>query len=283
MQGTRDIKRRISSVKSTQQITRAMEMVAAAKLRRAQANLVSARPYAAKLEETISRIVVRDIDDVHPLTLPREGGPAYLVLSADRGLSGPYNANLLRFAWEKVNENPGPIAAVGRKARDFFRRREREIVAEFSLQGDEPNYHDAIRIADPLLSYFQEGVFGSLYMIYTEFISPLQQKPRLVPLLPVVTPQEESKGQAQALYLYEPSPAAVLEGLLPRYFRNQVFHALLEAKASEHGARMIAMKSATDNADEMIDKLTLSFNRARQASITQEILEVVNGAQALRG
>lgn len=283
MANTRDIKRRITSVKSTQQITKAMEMVAAAKLRRAQANVISARPYTAKLAQVISRIVKRDVDVSHTLLEPKEGPPAYIVIAADRGLSGAYNANLLRFARETVSANPGPVAVVGRKAKDFMGKRGFELIGEFGLKQEEPVYDDAISIMEPLLNYYNEGVFGSLHLIYTEFASALSHKPKMVQLLPVTGLEDDPEEISQALYLYEPSPEAVLEGLLPRYVRSLVYQGLLEAKASEHGARMTAMKSATDNADDMIDKLTLFYNRARQSAITQEILEVVNGAQALEG
>lgn len=281
MANTRDIKRRITSVKSIQQITKAMEMVAAAKLRRAQANVIAARPYTAKLAQVMARIVQSGVDASNTLLEPKEGPPAYIVVAADRGLSGAYNANILRFARETILENPGPVTVVGRKARDFMRKRGAEIIGEFGLKFEEPTYADATSIMAPLFSNFSEGVFGSLHLIYTEFVSVLSHKANIVQLLPVVglESQEVSHGQ----YLYEPSPEAVLEDLLPRYVNSLVYQGLLEAKASELGAQMTAMKSATDNADEVIGKLTLSYNRARQTAITQEILEVVNGAQALEG
>ncbi len=282
MQNARDIKRRINSVRSTQQITKAMEMVAAAKLRRAQASVVASRPYVNKMAETISRIVARGVDISHTLLESRPGGPAYLVVSADRGLCGAYNANVLRFAREKIAADPGPVAVVGRKARDAMTRQQQDVIAQLSLIEAEPCYEDASNIAEPLLKYFDQGVFGSLHLIYTEFISPLQNRPRMVQLLPV-SGFEPASMPGQALYLYEPSPEEVLTSLLPRYVRSLIYHGLLESKASEHGARMTAMKAATDNAADMIDKLTLSFNQARQAAITLEILEVVNGAQALEG
>lgn len=282
MQNTRDIKRRINSVRSTQQITKAMEMVAAAKLRRAQARVVAARPYVNKLVETISRILARGIDASYTLLEPRRGAPAYVVVAADRGLCGAYNANVIRFARETISANPGPIAIVGRKARDAMAKQGMDIIAQVSLLREEPSYADAVNIMGPLFKYYDEGVFGSLHLIYTEFVSPLQHHPRKVQLLPV-TSLEPASVSSQALYLYEPSPEAVLTDMLPRYVKSLVYHGLLESKAAEHGAQMTAMKSATDNAGDMIDKLTLSFNQARQAAITLEILEVVNGAQALEG
>ncbi|MTI93988.1 MAG: ATP synthase F1 subunit gamma [Firmicutes bacterium] len=282
MQSTRDIKRRINSVKSTQQITKAMEMVAAAKLRKAQARVTSARPYTAKLTEVINRIVERGADSSHTLLEPKEGRTAYIVIAGNRGLAGAYNVTLLRFARDQIAADPGPVAVVGRKARDFMRKLDMEIIAEYLNLADEPSYQQAVTIMDPLLSYYEEGVFGRLNIIYTRFQSALQQRPTMVPLLPVDVSKTEERT-AQALYLYEPSPETVLASLLPRYVRSLVFQGLLEARASEEGSRMTAMKSATDNANEMIDSLTLSFNRVRQAAITQELLEVVNGAQALEG
>lgn len=283
MANTRDIKRRITSVKSIQQITKAMEMVAASKLRRAQANVIAARPYTAKLAQVISRLVESGVDARGTLLEPKGGPPAYIVISSDRGLSGAYNSNLLRFARETIAENPGPVAVVGRKAREFMGKRGYELIGEFGIKYEQPVYADAVSIMAPLISNFNEGVFGSLHVIYTEFFSVLSHKPKAVQLLPVVGITESQGESKQALYLYEPSPEAVIESLLPRYVCSLVFQGLLEAKASEHGAQMTAMKSATDNAAEMIDKLTLSYNRARQTAITQEILEVVNGAKALEG
>jgi len=282
MASTRDIKRRITSVSSIQQITKAMEMVASAKLRRAQANVIAARPYTTKLVEVISRILAKGAESDIPMLNPGEGPPAYIVVSSDRGLSGPYNGNLLRYAHEKVQENPGPVITVGRKARDYVVRRGIEHIGEYSLPYEEPRYADATRIMEPLFANFQQGVFGSLHLIYTEFVSVLSHKPIMVQLLPVAelkAPEDVSSAQ----YLYEPSQDVVLQGLLPRYVNSVVYQGLLEAKASERGAQMTAMKSATENADEMIDKLTLSYNRARQTAITLEILEVVSGAQALEG
>lgn len=281
MANTRDIKRRITSVKNIQQITKAMEMVAAAKLRRAQANVIASRPYTTKLAQVMGRILQANPDTSNPLLEAKEGPPAYIVVAADRGLSGAYNANVLRFARETILANPGPVTVVGRKAKEFMSKRNFELIGEFGLKFEAPTYNDAASIMAPLFSNFQEGIFGSLHLIYTEFISVLSHKPKILQLLPVAGLGTEEKSPG--LYLYEPSPEAVLDTLLPRYVTSLVYQGLLEAKASELGAQRAAMKSATDNANEMIDKLTLSYNRARQTAITQEILEVVNGAQALEG
>ncbi len=278
---TRDIKRRITSVKSIQQITKAMEMVAAAKLRRAQVNVIAARPYTTKLAQVMSRIIMAGNDASSPLLEAKDGPPAYIVIAADRGLSGAYNANVLRFARETIQENPGPVTVIGRKAKEFMGKRGFELIGEYGLKFEDPTYNDAASILAPLFSNFDLGIFGSLHMIYTEFTSVLSHKPQIMQLLPVIGLGQEEAGPS--LYLYEPSPEAVLDNLLPRYITSLLYQGLLEAKASELGAQRTAMKSATDNADEVIDKLTLSYNRARQTAITQEILEVVNGAQALEG
>ncbi|HOB35335.1 MAG: ATP synthase F1 subunit gamma [Firmicutes bacterium] len=281
MENTRDIKRRITSVRNIQQITKAMEMVAAAKLRRAQASVLAARPYMTRLAQVMSRILQSNPETSNSLLESREGPPAYIVIAADRGLCGAYNTNVLRFAREIILNNPGPVTVVGRKAKEFMRKRSFEVIGEYGLKFENPTYKDAAGIMGPLFSNFAEGIFGSLHLIYTEFVSVLTHRPKIIQLLPVVglAAGEESPG----LYLYEPSPAAVLDAMLPRYVTSLLYQGLLEAKASELGAQRAAMKSATDNANEMIDELTLSYNRARQAAITREILEVVNGAQALEG
>lgn len=280
MANTRDIKRRLASVKSIGHITKAMEMVAGAKLRRAQANVIAARPYTRQLAQLISRLQKSGLEKDDALLAPGTGPGAYIVIAGDRGLSGAYNANILRFAKETLAANPGPILAVGRKAGDHFRKTGHTVIDSYSLQDEEPLYGDAVKIVKPLLTSFTRGEIGSLQLIFTEFVSPLNLVPVPLPLLPIeglVT--EEEPGQ----YIYEPSPQAVMEKLLPHYVISLVYQGLLEAKASEFAAQRMAMKSATDNANEMIEDLTLSFNRARQTAITQEILEVVNGAQALEG
>ena len=282
MANTRDIKRRISSVISIQHITKAMEMVAGAKLRRAQANVIAARPYTHQLAQVISRLQESGLEVTNPLLEQKEGPPAYIVIAGDRGLCGAYNANVLRFAEETIRENPGPVSVIGRKAREFMGKRGQEIIGEYHLRHEEPMYADACSIMMPLFSNFSEEIFGSLHLIYTEFITVLNHKPAVVQLLPV-SGLGDFDESGSGPYLYEPSPQEVLERLLPRYVNSLVYQGLLEAKVSELSAQRTAMKSATDNADDMIAQLTLTYNRARQTAITQEILEVVNGAQALEG
>ncbi|KKM10786.1 ATP F0F1 synthase subunit gamma [Clostridiales bacterium PH28_bin88] len=287
MPGMRDIKRRIRSIRNTQQITKAMKMVAAAKLRKAQAGVVAARPYADKVREVMERLVQGAQVFNHPLldVRPRQA-VGYVVLTGDRGLCGGYNANIIRLTEQRLRaeeEAKAALVPVGRKGRDYFRRRRYEIIKSFTELGDNPNFIQARELARELVAMYQDGVFDEVNLVYTEFISAIRQRPVVVRLLPVAPPEGEDQGAGEQVeYLYEPSPAGVLDTLLPRYVETQVYRALLEAKASEHGARMTAMGSATDNAAEMIDKLTLSFNRARQAAITKEINEVVSGAQALQ-
>jgi F-type H+-transporting ATPase subunit gamma len=280
MANTRDIKRRISSVHNIGHITKAMEMVAGAKLRRAQANVTAARPYTSHLAQLIGRLFKAGLEGHNPLVEPGQGPGAYIVIAGDRGLCGAYNANVLRFAKERAAGAPGAIAAVGRKAQDFFAKGGEGVAWSYRLHQEDPEYADAVAIAKPLLAAFQAGEIGSLHLVYTEFFSVLDHQPRVVQLLPLTEPKEE---HGSSLYLYEPSPQVVLERLLPHYVFSLVYQGLLEAKAAEFGAQRMAMKSATENANEMIEHLTLSFNRARQTAITQEILEVVNGAQALEG
>lgn len=278
MANTRDIKRRISSVESIGHITKAMEMVAGAKLRRAQASVISSRPYTLQLAQLISRLQKTGLETGNQLLEPGKGPAAYIVIAGQRGLSGAYNANILRFAQQEIGS--GEVIAVGRKAKDFFAKRGQQIIGEYSLRYEAPTYADAVNILKPLIGYFRDGIIGSLHLVYTEFISVLNHRPAVVQLLPIVGVVETADSGS---YIYEPSPQAVLERLLPRYLTALVYQGLLEAKASEYSAQRTAMKSATDNAFEMIEQLTLSYNRARQTAITQELLEVVNGAQALEG
>lgn len=278
----RDLKRRIRSVQSTQHITRAMKMVAAAKLRKAQAQVTAARPYAAKLEEVVGRLIAAVDPETQPLAAPREVKKAgYVLITADRGLAGGYNANLIRLAEERLRgeDRTAALVAVGRKGRDFFRRRPVEIVETFTDIGDNPDLTQARELARRLVTMYLEGTLDEVNLVYTRFYSAIRQVPMVERLLPIPAPQRK---QDTGDYIYEPSPEAVLQVLLPRYCEIKVYRALLEAKASEHGARMTAMDNATKNAAEMIDKFTLSFNRARQAAITGEILEIVAGADALK-
>lgn len=279
----RDLKRRIRSIKSTQQITRAMKMVAAAKLRKIQDRVTAGRPYAHKLSEVIGHLAATADPNEQPLVAEREVRKVgYVLITADRGLAGGYNANLIRLAQERLaqEERPAALITVGRKGRDYFLRRGAEILREYINVGDAPDWGLAREIARELMRLFLEGSLDEVYLIYSRFYSALRQVPQVDKLLPIAPPRSEKREERE--YIYEPAKKEVLGVLLPRYCEVQVYRALLEAKASEHGARMTAMDNATENAAEMIDKLTLSFNRVRQAAITREILEVVAGADALQ-
>lgn len=280
----KELDRRIRTVKNTQQITRAMKMVAAAKLRRSQDRLVAARPYAAKLDELLAGLAGTNIE--HPFFEERElKKRLVVVVSSDKGLCGSYNANITREAevWLRQHDDvETAIYCVGRKANDYFKRRKWPIdKAVTDLNGtillDRFN-----AIADELMHRFVADEFQEIVVFTTRFVSTLSYKPERVTLLPL-KPDEDGgeSGASKTNYLYEPSPEAVLTALLPKSVRNRVFTALAEAFTSEHGARMTSMGSATDNAGELIDTLTLFRNRARQAAITQEISEIVGGANAL--
>jgi F-type H+-transporting ATPase subunit gamma len=282
MPSMRDIKRRIKSVKSSQQITKAMKMVAAAKLRKAQESVLAARPFASKTREVLGRVVSTTANVNHPLMAVREvKSVCYLLVTADRGLCGGYNSNIIRKAAREIRDfNNLSMIAVGRKGRDFFRKIGVNIVKDFIGLGESIRFVDAKIIADTVIEEYSNGVYDEVYLVYTEFVSALTQKPTTIRLLPLEAPVDASKAGG-ANYIFEPEAEGILDTLLPRYVETMIYSALLESKASEQGARMTAMSSATDNAKEIIDKLTLSYNRARQAAITREISEIVGGAAAL--
>lgn len=282
----RDIKRRIRSIKNTQQITKAMEMVAAARLRRAQDKVAAARPYAREIREMIRRVVCTLEEVAHPLLVHRERRyVGYVVFTSDRGLCGAFNAHVIRKAQVQLTEEREKgLIVVGRKGRDYFRRRGFTFLAEFLALGDDPTLAQAQGIARTLISLYEGNILDEINLVYTEFISVGRQRPVVAKLLPVEPfTFEEGEREQMRDYLFEPDPEAVLEMLLPRFIESQLYLALLEAKASEHAARMLAMGNATENAGEMIRQLTLSFNKARQAAITKEIAEIVGGAEALKG
>ncbi|MFZ5827439.1 MAG: ATP synthase F1 subunit gamma [Bacillota bacterium] len=280
--------RRIKAVKSTQQITKAMKMVSAAKLRRAQEKVLAARPYARELAKTLGRLVKGGAGANHPLLAQRTGTPTvlYVVFTADRGLAGSFNVNIIRKASLTMKADPRPLKmiAVGRKGRDFFKKRGVDPIMEFTGLGEEPGFSLARDMVNKLVSLYLNGEVDEVRLIYTEFVNAVTQRPVEVQLLPVVPPAgEEEEGGPAMEYIYEPSADEVLNTLVPRFAETLFYQALLESKASEHGARMTAMGNATDNAKEMIAKLTLMYNRARQAGITREISEIVGGANALQG
>jgi F-type H+-transporting ATPase subunit gamma len=283
--GMRDIKRQIKSIQNTKQITKAMEMVAASRLRRAQQAADASKPYADKIKEVISNIALGTKGIQHPMLQSREvKKTAYFVITSDRGLAGGYNANLLRDLMETIrrkhqSEEEYSVFVAGRKGRDYFKKRNIPVVQEVTGLTDAPQFSEIKELAREAVNYFEEGKCDALYLVFNEFVNPLTQIPTQKQLLPLTEANME-KGASSAHYEYEPSAEGVLEVLLPRYAETLIYSALLEAKAGEFGARMNAMGSATKNATEMISKLTLVYNRARQAAITQEISEIVAGANA---
>jgi F-type H+-transporting ATPase subunit gamma len=287
----RVIKRRLRSIKNMQQITKAMEMVAAARLRRAQEKVAAARPYAREIQGMIRRLLPAIPGMAHPLlanreTVPRPGGvvrAGFVVITSDRGLCGGFNGHVLRQAQVLLaKEKEYGLITIGRKGRDYFRRRGYRLVAEFIALGDDPTVTQTREIAQALLDLYEKKLVDEISLVYMEFISTGRQVPKVAKLLPVEAPPTDEADQALINdYLFEPEPEKVLDMLLPRFIVGQIYNALLESKASEQAARMIAMGAASENAAEMIDQLTLSFNKARQAAITKEISEIVGGANAL--
>lgn len=283
-----DLRRRIRSVKNTQQITSAMKMVSAAKLRRAQDRVIAARPYAALMSDMLGSILVQLPDDSsvfeHELLRRREEKRiAVLLISADKGLCGAFNSNVSRFATHFLSENPDKeitLQCVGRRGRDFFRRKRVSITREWvNLFARPIEFPQAKQIASDLMRSFREKETDVIYLLHNEFKSALAQTVVFRRLLPI-QPAESDKSAAVD-YIYEQPPEDLFETLLPRYVEINVYQAMLESAAAEHAARMTAMDAATRNAGEMIDKLTLHLNRVRQASITKELIEVVSGAEAL--
>ncbi|HKQ99882.1 MAG TPA: ATP synthase F1 subunit gamma [Pyrinomonadaceae bacterium] len=294
-----DIRRRIKSVKNTQQITRAMKMMSAARLRRAQDRVVAARPFANKMLEVLSELASRTDENFHHPLLDARGDERYLIvlITADRGLCGAFNTNLIKAAQAFIRENAGKtieMLPIGRKGRDFFRSRDVAFANEYTgVTGKgSVEYSEAVEIARDVIKRFEEDTeLDKVFLIYNEFKSVLQQRVIIEQLLPVSRATEATEEQAGAdapqrpvnltEYLYEQTPAEIFSRLLPRLVETQIFRALLESVASEHGARMTAMDSASKNAGELIGSLTLNMNRIRQAAITNEIIEVVSGAAAL--
>ena len=291
-----DIRRRIKSVKNTQQITKAMKMVSAAKLKRAQDRAVSARPFAVKMAEVLADLAAHAGEDFHHPLLDRRGDERYLLVlvTADKGLAGAFNANLIKAALAFMRENSDKtieLLAVGRKGRDFFRRRGVQIVGEYvGLTGKGRIEHaEALEVARDVLRRFTENEgLDKVFVVFSEFRSVISQRVVVEQILPVSRAEEETPEATDAArpqtfvdYVYEQPPAEIFSRLLPRLVETQVYRALLESVASEQGARMTAMDSASKNAGELIQSLTLNMNRIRQASITREIIEIVSGASAL--
>ncbi len=280
-----DLRRRIRSVRNTQQITKAMKMVSAAKLRRAQERVIAARPYASALHHLLSDLIAAVSSNEalasNPLLSARpERNIQLLLLTSDRGLAGAFNANLIKTAQRFIEERPDArvsLVLIGRKGRDFFRKRQAEILAEHIGGFAKVEYRQAAAIARQAIERFRAGETDAVYIINNEFKTVMSQTLNVARLLPVKT----FTGAPTVEYLYEQPPGRLLETLLPKYVETEVYRAMLESAAAEHAARMTAMDAATSNAAEMIDSLTLYLNRVRQASITKEIIEVVSGAVAV--
>ncbi len=291
MPSTRDIRRRIKSVKNTAQITKAMQMVASAKMRKAQQSAIAGRPYAALMNSVLAEVTAGAGEFSHPLMEKREVKKrAVIIISTDKGLCGGLNTNLLREA-AKFDKNTTVFITAGRKASQFIARTKRELVAEFTYK-DSPLFSEARAISKFAQDLFLGGKVDRVDVLYTNFVSTLVQKPEVRSLLPLgeikaLEAGVDGAGEAAELtgkgieYLFEPTAVTVLGNLLPHYLNFQVFQYLLEAKASEHSARMVAMKSATDNAKQMIKDLTLEYNKLRQANITKELLEITSAAMAM--
>jgi F-type H+-transporting ATPase subunit gamma len=285
MPTTREIKRRIGSIHNTQKITKAMEMVSSVKLRKARAQILNARPYAEKLAAMAQHLRNSYAHSMSPLLAPREVKKIGLILvSSDKGLCGGFNANVAKKAFEFIRENSGKqifLTLVGKKVTESFKRKNFPIVDKYTDIFFKPNYSSASTIGQKLLSDFLAGEVDEVDIIYNEFKSAVSQKTRIEKLLPV-PPIDSGSHAIKADYIFEPEGKECLEALLSNYFMYQIWRILLESYASEQGARMAAMNGATKNAGELIDKFTLFYNKARQASITKELLEVVSGAESLR-
>jgi F-type H+-transporting ATPase subunit gamma len=280
----RDIKSRITSTKKTSQITKAMEMVSAAKLNRAENNAKAFGPYMEKIQEVVASIANGSTDVSHPMLESRPvKKTGYLVITSDRGLAGAFNSSVLRAVYQSIQKRHKSndefvIIAIGKMGRDFFKKRGMNVISEITGIGDETSFASIKDIASGAVSMFADGSYDELYMYYNHFVSAIQQDVTEKKLLPL---SDISSSNSLTSYEFEPNQEEILEVLLPQYAESLIYGALLDSKASEHAARMTAMKNATDNAKELINGLTLTYNRARQAAITQEITEIVGGAAAL--
>ena len=295
MPSLRDIRRRIRSVKNTAQITKAMQMVASSKMRRAQERVEQARPYAEQLRDLVSRLARSSGEDVGEGVALLKQRPihtiGFIVMTPDRGLCGALPSNINRKAAQTaqemrataVEQGERPMAefvAVGRKGRDFVLRSQLPLLAEFTNYGDKPTINDASAIAQVAVDAFLKGEVDAVYIVYAKYVNTVTQQPVSVQLLPVQPPTGEESTQKTIEYLYEPDPNTIYAALLPRYVDVLVYQALLETIASFYSAQMVSMKNATDNAKELVDDLTLTYNKARQSAITTQILEVIAGASA---
>lgn len=287
MPSLKTIKKRIGSVKNTSQITKAMKMVSAAKLRRAQEAVVAARPYADKMMQVLSSLAAREEAEAHPLLMERGKERALVVLlTADRGLCGGFNANVSKAAERFIRSNTEGFAAIdlliiGRKGKEYLKSRGLNVAKVYENITGSISYSTASLIGQEVVNWYVEEKYDAVYMVYNAFRSAISQDVTVTKLLPIV-PKQVDEGSHVAEYIYEPSRGEVLKEIMPKHIEVQIFRALLESVASEHGARMSAMDSASKNAKEMIGKLTLQYNRARQAAITKELMEIISGAESIK-
>jgi F-type H+-transporting ATPase subunit gamma len=283
----RDIVRRIDSIRNTQKITKAMQVVAATRLRRAQAAVQATRPYSEKMLEVLQTVGERATEYKHPFLVRREGKRAVMILvTTDKGLCGAINVNNIRAATRYMNEHYTEgqrYVTIGRKGRDFLLRYRRDVIAEVSGVSDRPAVAEVLPAISVALEEYTKGNTDAVLLCYSKWISTMKQEATVTVLIPAEIPHREAEGTGpRADYIYEPDPESVLDGLLPRYVETQVFQAVLENKASEYSAKMIAMQNATNAAGDLIDALTLFANKVRQAGITTELMEIVSGAEAMR-
>lgn len=296
MATVREIRRRIKSVKNIAQVTRAMQAVAASRMRRAQEAVLSTRPYAQRAWTLLTHLAAQrgETEELHPLLQARPvNRVALLLLTSDRGLCGAFNTNIIRKALEYVEALAVPVdvVAVGRKGRDVMLRRGQSLMAEFSNLSAQPTLMDVTPIARVALEGFLDGTYDAVWLAYTDFINTLRQEPvvkRLLPLMPTEMERQvmaeyvdEAKEVEAPEYIYEPDPRTILDTVVPRFTELQVYQAVLESIASEHSARMVAMRNATENAEALTQDLQLTYNKARQQSITSEIMDIAGGAEAL--
>lgn len=285
MASIREIKRRKVSVTSTQQITKAMNLVATAKLQRAKAEAEATRPYFQTIHKTISSILAQTTGVSHPFLEQRDGNRnLYVVITSNRGLAGGYNSNVGKLVVNHEGANgDAKIIAVGKRGAEYLRKRQMEIHSTHNEMLDNPGYNHAMQLGDEILELYLNNEVDNVYLVYTHFQSALTQEPMLMKVIPAEAGEfDDEEEENSSVMSFEPSPEDVLEQILPKYVSSLIYGALKESVASEHGARMTAMDSATKNATEMIDKLSLQYNRARQSAITQEITEIVGGAEALQ-
>ncbi len=291
MASLRDIRRRIRGVRNTAQITKAMELVAASRMRRAQQRVTASRPYAETMRTLIAELASVSTghlsgEALHPLLVQREVDTVGIVLlTSDRGLAGALNTNVIRRGSELIREQTQAVEliTVGRKGQDFMARRGQTLLGTFTQLGDRPEYDAIIPIARTVMDSYMAGVMDRCYVVYPRFVSTLAQRPEVVQILPITgnAPAEGERPERPIDYIYEPNPAAILQALLPRYVEVLIYQAVLETVASEQSARMVAMRNANDNAKQLVDDLTLTYNKARQSQITGEVLEIANAAEAM--